>query len=119
MSNSDVKAIQLAFGWPAYAGPANEKNGPAGYYQIRAFVKEVCHYNGWFSLDMLVESGGWDSIVARITHHASFAPIPPGGAAHYPRPTHPNPWTAKQLGHMVAFIKGVIRVSNSNAIIKC
>lgn len=107
---NNPKTIQLVFGWPSYRGNANKSNSPPEYYALRTFVNQCLHWNGYLTTAILIQSGGWDSLVARITHSEFFPTGPAGGPPPFPRPAHPNPWTGTQCIAMVNFIKELHKV---------
>lgn len=63
---TSVKNIQLTFGYPPYAGRPTVHSGPPGYYTLSTKVRGWLHYNGLFTTAIIVDSGTWDAVVARI-----------------------------------------------------
>ena len=106
----NVKDVQKHFGWAPYVGPTNKTHAPAAYYSLQNATKEWFHYNGYFNIDIIMQGGQWDAIVARIMNDPNFPTIAAGPLPVFPRSAHPNPWTGTQCRVMVFFIQELCKV---------
>lgn len=107
---TSVKNIQLNFGYPPYAGRPTVHNGPAGYYTLRTKVRSWLHYNGLYTTAIIVDSGAWDALVARIMHSPDFPQPAAGAAPVFPRSSSPSTWSPDQWRAICTFIRELCKV---------
>jgi hypothetical protein len=102
----------MIFGWPWYRGKAIKSNAPPRYYDLRKAANQMIHWNGYYQMTYLIQSGAWDALVARITHDDAFPPpTDAAGETLFPRPAHPNPWNPQENMAMCNFIRDLQKVS--------